>query len=79
MILEDPLLEPLLVLIEWEVPVLGLLLGQRVTVDGIVWLDEFVWREGSTALLALVAVGASSVATRTLAADIAVGEELLGV
>ena len=41
--LENPLLEPLLVLIKWEVPVLCLLLGEWVAVDGVVWVDEFVW------------------------------------
>ena len=43
MLLENPLFEPLLVLVEWEVPVFGLLLGERVAVDGVVWVDEFVW------------------------------------
>ena len=56
---------------------LGLLLGEWVAVDSVVWIDEFVWRERSTALLALVAISTRSVATRAFAADITVGEELL--
>ena len=55
----------------------GLLLGEWVAVDGVVWVDEFVRRKGSTALLALVAVSTSCVAAWTFATDIAVGEELL--
>ena len=56
---------------------LGLFLGECVTVDGIVWVDKLVRREGSTTLLTLVAIGTSCVATWALAADITVGEKLL--
>ena len=76
-LLENPLFEPLLVLVKGEVPVFGLLLGEWVAVDGVVWVDEFVRRKGGTTLLALVAVGTRSMATWALATDIAVGEELL--
>ena len=76
-LLQNPLLKPLLVLVEWAVPVLCLLLGKRIAVDGVVWVDKFVWRKGRTALLALVSICASSVATRAFATDIAVSEELL--
>ena len=78
-LLEDPLFEPLLVLVEREVPVFGLLLGEWVAIDGVVWVDEFVWRKGGTTLLALVAIGTRSVAAWTFATDIAVGEELLSL
>ena len=76
-LLENPLLKPLLVLVEWEVPVFGLLLGEWVAVDGVVWVNEFVRRKGCSALLALVAIGACCVATWAFAADVAVGEKLL--
>ena len=39
---ENPLLEPRLILVEWQVPVLGLALHEWVACDGIVWVDEFV-------------------------------------
>ena len=58
---------------------LGLLLGQWVAVDSIVWIDKLIGRKSSTTLLALVAVGTRSMTTRTLATDITVGEELLGL
>ena len=64
-------------MVEGEVPVFGFLLGEWIAIDGVVWIDEFVWRERSTALLALVAISTSSVATRAFAADITVGEKLL--
>ena len=75
-ILENPLLKPLLVLVKREVPVFGLLLGEWVTIDRVVWVDEFVRREGCSTLLALVAIGTRCQAARTLAADITVGEKL---
>ena len=77
MLLQDPLLQPLLVLVKREVPVLGLLLGQRIAVDSVVWIDEFIWREGSTTLLALVTISTRSMAAWTLTTDIAVREKLL--
>jgi hypothetical protein len=57
--------------------VFGLLLGEWVAVDGVVWVDEFVRRKGCSALLTLVAISTSSVTAWALTADIAVGEELL--
>jgi hypothetical protein len=78
-ILENPLLQPLLVFVQRQVPVLGGLLGQWVTVDGVIRIDEFIGREGSTTFLALVAVGTEGMATWTLTADVTVGEELLGL
>ena len=78
-LLENPLFEPLLVLVEGEVPVFGLLLGEWVAVDGVVWVDEFVRREGCSALLALVAISTCCMAPWAFATDVAVGEELLGL
>ena len=76
-VLENPLFEPLLVLVEREVPMFGLLLGEWVAVDGVVWVNEFVRRQSGTTLLALVTIGTCCVTTWTFATDIAVGEELL--
>ena len=56
---------------------LGATLHERIARVGIVWIDEFIGRKRSTTLLALVAIRLWSVATRTLATDVAVGEELL--
>ena len=58
---------------------LGLLLGEWVAVDGVVWVDEFVRRQSGTTLLALVAVSTRCVAAWTFATDIAVGEKLLSL
>ena len=76
MTVEDPVLEPGLVLVERQIPVFGSFFRQRVTGLGVVGIDEFVRREGSAAFLALVAISAEGVASRTFAADIAVGEEM---
>ena len=55
----------------------GLLLGEWIAIDSVVWIDEFVWRKRSTALLALVAICTCGVAAWALATDIAVSKELL--
>ena len=74
-LLQNPLLQPLLVLVQGQIPVLGFLLHQGVARLGIVGVDEFLGRERCTALLALVAVGIGGMATGALALDVAVGEE----
>ena len=79
MVLQNPLLQPLLVLVEWKIPVRGLVLHQRITVDGIDRVDELIGRERAAALLTLVAVCVGIVAVWALALDIAVGEELVGL
>ena len=76
MVIEDPVLEPGLVLIQREIPVFGLLLGEGIAGLGIIGVDQFIGREGSTAFLTLVAIGAQGMAARTLTADIAVGQEM---
>ena len=79
MTLENPVLEPCLVLVERQEPVFGGFLHERIAVDGIDGVDEFFGREGGSALLTLVAVGSLGVASWTFALDVAVGEELLGL
>ena len=64
--------------VEGQVPVLGLFLDEWIAIDGIVGVDEFFGRKGGATLLALVSIGAQTVATRTFATDIAVGQELMG-
>ena len=76
---ENPLLEPFLIFVQRQVPVLGLLHHGRGARDGRLRVDELGGREVAPAFLALVAVGAFVVAVRTLAGDVAVGQELMGL
>ena len=76
---ENPLLQPLLVFAQWQVPVLGGFLHESmpgvVLVGGI---DQLVGRERGTTFLALVTVSTLGSAAWTGAHDVAVGEELSG-
>ena len=75
-IIEDPIFEPCLILIQRQVPVLGRFLGQRIACFGIVRVDQFVRREGCAAFLALVAISAHRMTTRTFTTYITVGQEM---
>ena len=77
MTFQNPLLQPVLILAEGQIPVLGRTLDESVA--GVVLVgrvDKFVRRERGTALLALVAVGTLCAAAWTGTHDVAVGEEL---
>ena len=74
-----PLLEPLLILVQGQIPVLGLAQHGLRTADGGLGIDKLGGREVASALLALVAVGTLVVAVRALAGDVAVGQELVGL
>ena len=77
MVCEYPLLQPLLILAQWQIPVLRCSLHQSVTrVILVGWVDELVRRERGTTLLTLVAVSVEVMTARTLAHYVAVGEEL---
>ena len=76
-VFQNPLAQPCLVLVERQVPVLGFLHHRLASADGTLRVDKFGRRERGTALLALVAVSALGVATRTFARDVAVGKESL--
>ena len=76
---EDPLRKPFLILVEREIPVLGLLLHELAAAEGRLRVDEFVRTEGGATLLALVAVSAFSAASRTCTGDVAVCKEGLGL
>ena len=78
-LLQNPLLQPGLVLIQRQIPVLGFALDQRVARLGVVGIDELLGRERGAALLALVAVGLGGVAAGALALDVAVGQEVAGL
>ena len=77
MLLENPLLQPLLILVQGQIPVLRLLQHGRRTRDGRFRIDELGRREVTTAFLALVAIGTLVMTVRALARHIAVGQELL--
>ena len=76
MVFQNPLLQPVLIVVERQIPVLGGFLYESMTrvvlVGGV---DKFLGRECGTALLALVAVSALGTAARTCTYDVAVGEE----
>ena len=77
MLLEDPLLQPLLIVVQRQIPVLRLLQHRRRTRDGRLRIDQLRGREVAAALLALVAVGTRIAAVGALARHVAVGQELL--
>ena len=74
-VLRDPRLEPLLVLVERQIPVLRLFHHRHRAAHGALGVDEFLGRKSRAAFLALVAVGALCVAVGAFACDVAVGEE----
>jgi len=76
---KDPLLQPVLILVERQIPILGLAqLGLGAT-DGGVRIDEFHRAEVAATFLTLVAIGVRIAAVRAGAHDVAVGEELLSL
>ena len=77
MLFQNPFFEPRLILVERQIPVSGFALHQRIAIDGVHWVNQFVGRKCRTAFLALVAIGVGSVAHRTFTLNITVGEELL--
>ena len=77
MLLENPLLQPLLILVQGQIPVLRFLQHGRRTRDSRFWIDELGRREVTTAFLALVAIGTLVMAVRALARHVTVGQELL--
>ena len=79
MALKNPLLQPVLIVVEWQIPVFRLPYLRLRPADGGVWVNELHWREVAAALLALVAVGVGVAAVRASAHDVSVGEKLLGL
>ena len=77
MLLENPLLQPLLILVQGQIPVLRLLQHGRRTRDGRFRIDELGRREVTTAFLALVAIGTLVMTVRALTCHVTVGQELL--
>ena len=74
-VFENPLLEPFLVAVEGQIPVLSLSQNGFCSADGASGIDEFSGREGSATFLALITVGTFRVAVRAFAGDVSVGEE----
>ena len=75
-VLKNPLLEPVLIVVKRQVPVLGSLLHQSVSrVVLVCRVDKFLWRQSCATLLALVAVRALRSTARTGANDVAVGKK----
>ena len=78
-LLQNPLFEPLLVLVKGKIPMLRRFFDKRVACFSVIGVDEFLGRKRSAAFLALVAISLRSMATRTLSADVAVGQEVAGL
>ena len=78
-LLENPLLKPLLVFIQRKIPVLGRLLDKRIARLGVVRIDEFLGRKRCAAYLALVTISLWGVTARTFTANVAVGKEVIGL
>ena len=74
---ENPLLQPLLIFVERQIPVFRLFQHGRGAADGRFRVDELCGREVATAFLALVAVSTLAMTVRTFAHDVAVGQKLL--
>ena len=73
---QDPLLQPILILVQWKIPVLGRLLDKTMTRVVLVGrVDKFIRRKGSTTFLALVAISTFSTAARASTHDVTVGKE----
>ena len=77
--LQNPLLQPLLILVQRQIPVLRLLHDRCRTADGRLRIDELCRREVATALLTLVTIGTLVVTVGTLAHHVTIGQELLGL
>ena len=72
---EYPAVQPLLVIVQRQIPVAGLLLYRGGSGELGMRVDEFFGAQGAAAMLALVAIGAFMSAAGALARDIAVGQE----
>ena len=79
MFLEDPLLQPVLIVVQGQIPVLRLLQYGSGARDGRFRVDQFRRREVTSALLTLIAVGVGIATMGALASDVAVGEKLLSL
>ena len=75
---ENPLSEPLLIVVQGQVPVLGLPHHRLRSADGGVGLDELHGAQVAAAPLALVAVGIGIAAVGAGAHDVTVGQKLVG-
>ena len=76
---QDPLAQPLLIVLQREVPVGRFLLDRLGAAELALGIDQLLGAEGAAALLALVAVSALVAALGAGAHDVAVREELLGL
>ena len=77
MVFQNPLAQPGLVLVQGQVPVLGLAHHGLAAADGALGVDEVGGAEAGAALFALVAVCSLGVTVGTFAGDVAVGQELV--
>ena len=76
---KNPLRKPLFILIQRQIPMLGLLLHKLAAAESRLRIDQFIRAEGSAALLALVAVCSLRTAARAGTCNISVSKEGLGL
>ena len=74
-----PFRKPLFVLIQRKVPMLGLLLHKLPSAECRLRIDQFIWAEGCSTLLTLVAIRTLRAATWACTGDITVSKESLGL
>ena len=78
MVFQNPLAQPLLVLVQRQIPVLRLAHHGLAAADGAFRINQVCRAEAGAALLALVTVGTFGMAVGALAGDVTVGKERLG-
>ena len=74
-LLQNPLFQPRLVLIERKIPMFGATLHKRIACHSIIRVDEFIRRKGTTTFLALVTICLWSMTLRTFATNVTVSKE----
>ena len=78
-LLQNPLAEPRLVLVQRQIPMLGLHLLRLASAQCRLRIDKFLRAEGTSALLALVTISVRIAALRTSTCNITVCKESLGL
>ena len=79
MAIEYPLAQPLLIVLQRQIPVGGFFLDRLGAAQLRLWIDKLFRAESAAALLALVAVGVGVSALGASTDNIAVGEESLSL
>ena len=76
---QDPLLKPGLVLVKWEIPMLGGAPYQRMTCLSVIGIDEFLWRKSCSTFLTLVTISIMVMTSRTFTTDVAIRQKMIAL